>query len=104
MGRPFLTIGGTLIDVQKGKLILRVQDEQVTFNVFEAIKYPSEQDDCFQIDVVDRLVDETFKVEHLIDLLEVCITHTKFIKAENTEVGNYAHFLEASPFSFIERG
>ncbi|XP_027348058.1 uncharacterized protein LOC113859499 [Abrus precatorius] len=31
-----------LIDVQKGKLMLRVQDENVTFNVFEALKHPSD--------------------------------------------------------------
>ncbi|KAL5554098.1 hypothetical protein UlMin_041499 [Ulmus minor] len=42
LGRPFLATGRTLIDVQQGKLILRVQDEQVTFDVFEAMKFPSE--------------------------------------------------------------
>ena len=34
LGRPFLAIGRTLIDVHQGKLILRVQDEQVTYNIF----------------------------------------------------------------------
>ncbi|KAL5564312.1 hypothetical protein UlMin_027476 [Ulmus minor] len=34
LGRPFLATGRTLIDVQKGELTMRVQDEQVTFNVF----------------------------------------------------------------------
>ncbi|KAL5580055.1 hypothetical protein UlMin_012497 [Ulmus minor] len=37
LGRPFLATGRTLIDVHQGKLILRVQDEQVTFNVFKAM-------------------------------------------------------------------
>ncbi|KAL5537810.1 hypothetical protein UlMin_046257 [Ulmus minor] len=32
--RSFLATGQTLIDVQKGELTMRVQDEQVTFNVF----------------------------------------------------------------------
>ena len=40
LGRPFLAIGRTLLDVQDGKLILKFLDEQVTFNVFEAMKYP----------------------------------------------------------------
>jgi len=35
LGRYFLSTGKTLIDVQKGKLTLRVQDDEVTFNVFE---------------------------------------------------------------------
>ncbi|KAL5545248.1 hypothetical protein UlMin_009032 [Ulmus minor] len=33
LGRPFLATGRTLIDVQQGKLILRVDDEQVTFDL-----------------------------------------------------------------------
>ncbi|XP_062104040.1 uncharacterized protein LOC133815189 [Humulus lupulus] len=35
-GRPFLATGRALIDVQKGELKLRVQNEEVTFNVFSA--------------------------------------------------------------------
>ena len=34
LGRHFLATGITLIDVHQGKLILRVQDEQVTYNIF----------------------------------------------------------------------
>ena len=63
LAQPFPAIGRTLINVQQGKLILHVQDEQVTFNIFEAMKYPSEVDLCFQIDTIDKLVVETFKGE-----------------------------------------
>ena len=38
LGRPFLAIGGALIDVQKGELKLRVQDDEITFNVFRPMK------------------------------------------------------------------
>ena len=34
--RPFLATGRVMIDVQKGELGLRVQEEEVTFNVFNA--------------------------------------------------------------------
>ena len=47
LGRPFLSTGRALIDVQEGKLILRVQNEQVIFNVYTPIKYPTELKDCF---------------------------------------------------------
>ena len=40
LGRPFLAMGRAMIDVQKGELGLRVQEEEVTFNVFNAIKHP----------------------------------------------------------------
>ncbi|XP_062075509.1 uncharacterized protein LOC133779577 [Humulus lupulus] len=46
LGRPFLATGGTLIDVKKGELTMRVQDEQVTFNVFKAMRFPDEVKEC----------------------------------------------------------
>ncbi|KAI3445254.1 hypothetical protein Pfo_001919, partial [Paulownia fortunei] len=48
LGRPFLATGRALIDVQKGELILRVQDEQVSFNVFKEIKSPSGVANCLK--------------------------------------------------------
>ena len=56
LGRPFLATGGALIDVQKGELKLRVQDEEVVFNVFNAIKYPRASDDVFRIDVCNSII------------------------------------------------
>ena len=47
LGRPFLATGGALIDVQKGELKLRVQDDEVTFNVFKAMRHSTESDACF---------------------------------------------------------
>ncbi|KAI5320906.1 hypothetical protein L3X38_040614 [Prunus dulcis] len=38
LGRPFLTIAGTLKDVQQGTLTLRVQGESIEFKVFEVVK------------------------------------------------------------------
>ncbi|XP_062075174.1 uncharacterized protein LOC133779200 [Humulus lupulus] len=55
LGRPFLATGRTLIDVQKGKLTMRVQDEQVTFNVFKAMRFPDEVEECSMVSVVDSL-------------------------------------------------
>ena len=34
LGRPFLATDRNLIDFHQGKLILRVQDEPVTYNIF----------------------------------------------------------------------
>ena len=52
LGRPFLATGRAMIDVQKGALRLRVQEEEVTFNVFNAIKHPQDNDSCFRVDVL----------------------------------------------------
>ena len=53
LGRSFLATGRTLIDVQKSQLILRVQDEEVTFNVLKALKHPYDVDNCMRVNVVN---------------------------------------------------
>ncbi|KAI3472480.1 hypothetical protein Pfo_031183 [Paulownia fortunei] len=59
LGLPFLVTGRALIDVQKGELILRVQDEQVPFNVFKKIKYPSGVDNCLRVETIDKCMKVT---------------------------------------------
>ena len=56
LGRPFLAIGRAMIDVQKGEMKLRVQDDEVRFSVFNAVRHPAERDACFMIDVVEAIV------------------------------------------------
>ena len=54
--RPFLATGRTLIDVEEGELILRVQDEQVIFKNFKVTPQPSTVEECFKIDIKDKQV------------------------------------------------
>ena len=56
LGRPFLATGRAMIDVQKGELKLRVQNDKVRFSVFNAVRYPAESDACFMIEVVEAIV------------------------------------------------
>ena len=56
LGRPFLETGRAMIDVQRGELKLRVQEEEVKFNVFEAVRHPAESDACFMVDIVEAIV------------------------------------------------
>ena len=56
LGIPFLATGKTLIDVEKRELTMRVNDQQVTFNVLEAMKSSDEIEDCNILSVVDFLV------------------------------------------------
>ncbi|MED6156311.1 hypothetical protein PIB30_013343 [Stylosanthes scabra] len=60
LGRPFLAMGRTLIDVQKCELTFRVHNEKMVINVFEATKYPEEEDaeECMRIDAIDMLIKE----------------------------------------------
>ncbi|XP_016727995.1 uncharacterized protein [Gossypium hirsutum] len=56
LGRPFLATGRTLIDVHKDELTMRVNDQQVTFNVFDALKCTDENEECHIIDFIEIIV------------------------------------------------
>ncbi|XP_073152284.1 uncharacterized protein [Henckelia pumila] len=73
LGRPFLATGQALIDVQKGKLILRVGDEKITFDVFNALKHSCHDQDCFRIDALDALLCD-FVFEDIKDPVEAVLT------------------------------
>ncbi|XP_016496839.1 uncharacterized protein LOC107815733 [Nicotiana tabacum] len=51
LGRPFLATGGAIIDVREGKLKMRVDDEEITFNVYMALKLPMHYDHLCMISV-----------------------------------------------------
>ena len=59
--RHFLATRNILIDVQKGESTIRVNDQQVTFNVLDAIRNPDEVVDCNFVSVVDFVVVERLK-------------------------------------------
>ncbi|XP_062114006.1 uncharacterized protein LOC133825019 [Humulus lupulus] len=63
LGRPFLATGRTLIDVQKGEFTMRVNDQQVTFNVFNAMKFLDEIEECSRLSVIESIVTEKFHKE-----------------------------------------
>ena len=56
LGRPFLATSRAMIDVQRGELKLRVQEDEVKFNVFEAMRHPVESDTCFMAEIVEAIV------------------------------------------------
>ncbi|XP_062106297.1 uncharacterized protein LOC133817724 [Humulus lupulus] len=65
LGRPFLATSQALIDVQKGELKLRVQGDEVVFNVFKAMTYPMASDNCYSVDVIDKAVSKRRNFEEL---------------------------------------
>ncbi|RDY05555.1 hypothetical protein CR513_10589, partial [Mucuna pruriens] len=61
MGRPFLMIARTKIDVHAGTLSMEFDDTLVQFNIFEAMKHPTEDHSLFGIDMIEELVEEYFQ-------------------------------------------
>ncbi|CAN6548208.1 unnamed protein product [Malus baccata var. baccata] len=55
LGKPFMKTARTKIDVFKGTLTMKFDGDVIDFNIFEAMRYPSDDHSCFSIDVIDSL-------------------------------------------------
>ena len=77
LGRPFLATGRTIIDVQKGELTMRVQDQEVTFNVFKAMNFPDDdkKEECFRLDVIHSTVPNSVERQSSNDKLKTSQMH-----------------------------
>ncbi|XP_062075563.1 uncharacterized protein LOC133779641 [Humulus lupulus] len=85
--------GQALINVQKGELKLRVQGEEVVFNVFKAMTYPKASDSCFSVDVVEEVVGRKKLSE---DPLELSLIVDDVDCEENEEVMSYLKWIKSS--------
>ncbi|XP_038697981.1 uncharacterized protein LOC119995539 [Tripterygium wilfordii] len=56
LGRPFMRTARTKIDVYEGTLSMEIQGEKIGFRIFEAMRYPCDDQSCFSIDTFDYLV------------------------------------------------
>ncbi|XP_026435521.1 uncharacterized protein LOC113333225 [Papaver somniferum] len=62
LGRPFMRTARTKIDVFKGVLTMEFDDEIISFNIFEAMRYPTDVHSCFSIDIIDSLTQQVFEL------------------------------------------
>ena len=81
LGRPFMKIAKVIIDVDKGKLKVCAQEEEVSFDVFEAIKHPSGAKECFRVNVLDEVCAKQEKRIHAFDHL------MKILAIDDTDKG-----------------
>ena len=58
LGRPFMKIVRTKIDVYAGTLSMEFGDIVVHFNILDAMKHPSDDHSVFRAEILDQLVDE----------------------------------------------
>ena len=66
LGRSFLPIGSTLVDVQKGELTVRINDQQITFDVLNAFKFPGDMEECWFLKVTDEFLNVQELLEHIV--------------------------------------
>ncbi|XP_070013882.1 uncharacterized protein [Nicotiana sylvestris] len=73
-GRPFLSTGKALVDVEEGELTFRVGDEKVVFHVCKLMKQPNNSKVCSFVDLVTVvIVDDTSAMINLEDPLEMVL-------------------------------
>ena len=58
LGIPFMKIARTKIDVYAGTLSTEFGDIVVHFNIFDAMKHPSEEHSIFCVEIIDQIIDD----------------------------------------------
>ncbi|XP_019244508.1 PREDICTED: uncharacterized protein LOC109224384 [Nicotiana attenuata] len=97
LGRASLAIGRALIDCKTGKLKMRLNDEEITFNVQKSMRRPSEFANCSLIDAVDVVLEKDDEALNIKDLLEACLMNLDETNGEDLADGVIA--LEGQGFS-----
>jgi hypothetical protein len=69
LGKPFMKTTRTKIDVHKGILSFEFDGEIVTFNIFNAMKYPDDSESIFHVDMIDPIMQDDFEHNFLQDEL-----------------------------------
>ena len=73
LGRPFMKTARMMIDVDDDLMKVRVQNEEVTFDLFEAMKHSKDSRDSFCIDVIEEATFEVSKHIHEISPMELAL-------------------------------
>ncbi|XP_042386458.1 uncharacterized protein LOC121978147 [Zingiber officinale] len=73
VGRPFLKIARTKIDVHAGTLSMEIGDTVVWFSIFEAMKHPREDHSIFSLDISEELdgMDFLSDIDEEVDITDV---------------------------------
>ncbi|XP_006582574.1 uncharacterized protein [Glycine max] len=76
LGRPFILTANCVVDMGKGDLEMSMDDQKVTFNLFEAMKHPSDHKACFKVEKVEHEIDMVARAMVLQSPLEKELTNT----------------------------
>ena len=101
LGRSFLAIERTLIHVQKGKLTLQVQDDQVSFNIFKALSLLDKGDTYFKMDTMTSYTRDVANEICFDQPLAVSMVDTSY--TIDPEILEQVSYLEANLPIFIKR-
>lgn len=72
LGRPFLKTSKTEIDVHDGNLTMEFDGEMIKFNIYDAMRYPSDVSSLCFVDIIESLSNDVFDLSNQ-DVLEVIL-------------------------------
>nr|XP_009615615.1 uncharacterized protein LOC104108316 [Nicotiana tomentosiformis] len=73
LGRPFLATGRALLDCEIGELKMRLNNEEIIFNVQQSIRRPGEFANCSLAEAVYVILQEEDETLNVRDPLEACL-------------------------------
>ena len=79
LGKPFLKTAKTKMDVHKGTLTMKFDGKVIEFNMYDTIKYLSEEHSVFSMDVINLIVQEVFYLD-VEDSLVVALNNSLGLK------------------------
>ncbi|KAH9686136.1 hypothetical protein KPL70_014249 [Citrus sinensis] len=95
LGRPFLKIARTKIDVHDGTLTMEFDGEVIRFNIFEAMRYPSDVHSIFAMDNINTLMQDFFELSGN-DSFEIAISKN-LTKNDSKEHANLIKLDDEAP-------
>ncbi|WJX67426.1 hypothetical protein P8452_51892 [Trifolium repens] len=98
LGRPFLATGDATIEVKNGKLTLKLEEEEVVFQVFNSLRNPSSFASCNfiqTVDINDMITSDVFDDFRDQDPLEKVLTVQGLGMIEGGEEEEFLKFLQA---------
>ncbi|XP_070039866.1 uncharacterized protein [Nicotiana tomentosiformis] len=82
LGRPFLATGRALIDCETGELKMRLNNEEIIFNIQQSMRKPSDFANCSLVEVVDVILQEEDETLNVKDPLEACLINLEEMDGE----------------------
>ncbi|XP_075091659.1 uncharacterized protein LOC142171854 [Nicotiana tabacum] len=82
LGRPFLATGRVLIDCETGELKMRLNNEEIIFNVQQSMRRPSEFANCSLVEAVDMILQEEGETFNVKNPLEACLMNLEEMDSE----------------------
>nr|XP_016493036.1 PREDICTED: uncharacterized protein LOC107812451 [Nicotiana tabacum] len=99
LGSPFLATWRALIDCETGELKMRLNDEEIMFNVQKSMRRPSKFANCSLIEAVDVILEEENEALNTKDPLVACLINLEEVDGE--DLAEYAFLGPSSTFPVI---